>query len=97
MCNVRAHIALEAREDLQFLEQPESHDNLRSLESHGCDKEIKDLWGFEKREGHEDSLALLMATRIWKMIKVVLKVWWPWGDLESDLHAHLVHSHGVAD
>ena len=33
MCNVRAHIALEAREDLQFFEQPESHDNLRSLES----------------------------------------------------------------
>ena len=50
MCNVRAHIALEAREDLQFFEQRESHDNLRSLESHGCDKEIKDLWGFEKRE-----------------------------------------------
>ena len=43
MCNVPAHIALEAREDLQFFEQPESHDNLRSLESHGCDKEIKDF------------------------------------------------------
>ena len=74
MCTVRAHIALEAREDLQFFEQPESHDNLRSLESHGCDKEIKDFCGFEKRESHVDSLALLMASRIWKMIKVVLKV-----------------------
>ena len=95
MCR-RAHIALEAREGPRLFEEPEYHDNLRGLESHECDKEIKDFWGFEKREGHEDSLALLMATRIWKMINV-LKAWWPWGGHESDPHAHLVHSHGVAD
>ena len=93
MCR-RAHIALEAREGLQLFD--EYHDNLRGLESHECDKEKKDFWGFEKHEGHEDSLALLMATRIWKMINV-LKAWWPWGGHESDPHAHLVHSHGVAD
>ena len=55
-----AHIALEAREGLQLFEEPEYHDNLRGLESHECDKKIKDFWGFEKREGHEDSLALLI-------------------------------------
>ena len=55
-----AHIALEAREGLQLFEEPEYHDNLRGLESHECDKKIKDFWGFEKREGHEDSLSLLI-------------------------------------
>ena len=50
--------------------------NIRALRiaGSGCDKEIKDFCGFEKRESHVDSLALLMASRIWKMIKVVLKV-----------------------
>ena len=43
MCNVHAYIDLEAREGLQLFEEPEYHDNLRGLESHECDKEIKDF------------------------------------------------------
>ena len=43
MCNVHAYIDLEAREGLQLFEEPEYYDNLRGLESHECDKEIKDF------------------------------------------------------
>ena len=94
-----AHVALEAREGLQLFEEPEYHDNLRGLESHECDKKIKDFWGFEKREGHEDSLALLSADgrKDLEDDKSCIEGLMTLGGLESDLHAHLVHSHGVAD
>ena len=98
MCR-RAHIALEAREGLQLFEEPEYHDNLRGLESHECYKEIKDFWGFEKREGHEDWRLPSPADghKDLEDAKSCIKGLMALGGLESDLHAHLVHSHGVAD
>ena len=95
MCR-RAHIALEAREGLQLFEEPEYHDNLRGLESHEWlrDKRLLRFWKTGRpwrltspADGHKDL----------EDDKSCIKGLMTLGGLESDLHAHLVHSHGVAD